>query len=121
LAARRALALDPRQGDALAALATLRPPFGDWLAAGSRLLRGRGVGPENVAAIRALGTLLQSVGRRRDSWTWNERAAALDPLSPVHQFRKALKQWIFDRVPEADLRIDPGLLLWPRAAPVWKD
>jgi DNA-binding winged helix-turn-helix (wHTH) protein/Tfp pilus assembly protein PilF len=118
-AARRALALDPREGNALAALAKLRPSFGDWLDAESRLLDVLRVAPDNVAAISGLVVLLQQVGRRRDSWNWNERAIALDPLSPIHQYRKALKLWIFGRVPEADQTIDRALQLWPRHPAVW--
>jgi DNA-binding winged helix-turn-helix (wHTH) protein len=118
-AARRALALDPREGNALAALATLRPYFGDWVAAENRLRKVLAVAPDNTAAISHLVTLLQSVGRARDSWLLNERAAALDLLSPVPQFRRAFKFWIFGRVPQADLTIDRALQLWPRHPAVW--
>ncbi|HEX6374921.1 MAG TPA: winged helix-turn-helix domain-containing protein [Allosphingosinicella sp.] len=119
LAARRALSLDPLEGNALAALAGLQPFFGDWLAAEDRLRGVLAIAPGNVAAIGELVTLLQSVGRCRDSWVWNERAAALDPLSPVPQYRRALKHWIFGRVSEADLAIDRALQLWPRHPGVW--
>lgn len=119
LVARRALALDPREGNALAALATLRPFFGDWLAAEDRLTSVLAVAPGNTAAIGELTMLLQSVGRCRDSWRWNERAAALDPFSPVHQYRRALKHWIFARIEQADLVIDRALQLWPRHPGVW--
>ncbi len=118
-AARRALAIDPQEGNALAALATLRPYFGDWVTGEDRLRSVLAVAPDNVAATSHLTTLLQSVGRARDSWVLNERGAALDPLSPVPQFRRALKLWIFGRVPEADLTIDRALQLWPRHPAVW--
>jgi len=118
-AARRALKLDPRQGDALAALASLRPYFGEWLASEDELLAVLKVAPDNVAAMNSLVTLQQSAGRTRDSWAWNERAAALDPLSPVPQYRKALKLWIMGRVPDADLAIERALQLWPRHPAVW--
>lgn len=118
-AARRTLSLDPREGNALAALATLRPYFGDWVAAEDRLRSVLAVAPDNLAAISHLTTLLQSVGRARDSWLLNERAADLDPLSPVPQFRRAFKFWIFGRIAEADLTIDRALQLWPRHPAVW--
>src|SRR5688572_9339521 len=102
-AAQRALALNPREGNALAALATLHPYFGDWSAGEDRLRKVLQVAPDNLTAMSHLITLLQSVGRARESWDLNERAVALEPLSPAFQFRRALKLWIFDRVPEADL------------------
>lgn len=118
-AARRSLALDPQEGNALAALATVRPYLGDWIAAEDRLRNVLAVAPNNAPAMSHLVTLLQSVGRARDSWIWNERVAALEPLSPVHQFRKALKHWIFGRVAQADLTVDHALQLWPRHPGVW--
>lgn len=118
-AAQRALALDPREGNALAALATLHPYFGEWAAAEDRLHRVLEVAPDNPTAMSHLITLYQSVGRGRDSWVLNERMVELEPLSPVHQFRRALKFWIFGRVPEADLTIDRALQLWPRHPAVW--
>lgn len=118
-AAQRALVLNPREGNALAALATLRPYFGDWSAGEDRLRKVLRVAPYNLTAMSHLITLLQSVGRARESWGLNERAVALEPLSPAFQFRRALKLWIFDRVPEADLTIDRALQLWPRHPAVW--
>ena len=84
-AARHALALDPREGNALAALATLKPMFGDWVGAERRLLdvvRRAGLVP---AAVNHLVLLYQSSGLASLSLVWNRRAAALDPLSPVWQ------------------------------------
>lgn len=118
-AARRALALDRREANALAALAVVQPFFGDWLGAEQRLSGVLAVAPDNLAAIGEFTMLLQSVGRCRESWSWNERAASLDPLSPVHQYRRALKHWIFGRVEQADLVIDRALQLWPRHPGVW--
>lgn len=118
-AAERALAIDRREGNALAALATLRPYFGDWIGTDRRLREVLAVAPGNVAAMSHLVTLLQSAGLARESWEWNERASTLDPLSPIHQFRKALKLWIFGRVPESDLTIERALQLWPRHPAVW--
>lgn len=118
-AARRALALDPREGNALAALATLHPYLGDWQAAEDRMRKVLEVAPDNPNALMHLVALLQSVGYARASWDLNERAMAREPLSPIHMFRKALKFWIFGRVPDADLTIDRALRLWPRHPAIW--
>ena len=66
-----------------------------------------------------LGLLFQSVGRTRNSGTLNDRVVALDPLSPVYQFRRAMRLWILGRVAEADQTIDRALQLWPRHPAVW--
>ncbi|MBC9032151.1 hypothetical protein IAG41_07090 [Sphingomonas sp. JC676] len=118
-AARRALALDPREGNALTALATIRPYFGDWVAAEDRLRRVLAIAPDNQAAMNHLVTLLQSVGLDRASWDWNEKVLAQDPLSPIPQFRRAYKHWIFGNVAAADQVSDRALQLWPRHPAVW--
>lgn len=118
-AARRGLAIDPKEGNALTALATLQPYFGDWLAAEDSLRYVLAAAPDNAAAIGHLVTLLQSVGRTQASWEENERAIALEPLSPVHQFRKALKSWILGDDALSDLVIDRAVQIWPRHPAVW--
>lgn len=118
-AARRALSIDPRDGNALTALATLRPFFGDWIAAEDRLLEALRLAPDTPAAVNHFVIFLQSVGRERESENWNERALTLDTLSPVPQYRRALKHWIYGRINEADLAIDRALQIWPRHPTVW--
>lgn len=118
-AARRALSIDAKEGNALAALATVRPFFGDWFPAEQRLRRVLDVAPNNFAAINEITLLLQAAGYCRDSWTWNERAIAVAPLSPLPQYKKALKHWIFGDVSQADLTIDRALQSWPRHPAVW--
>ena len=118
-AARRALALDPNQGNALSALAKLRPIFGDWLEAERRFRAVLKIAPDNSATISALGTLMQSVGRVRESSIYSARAAEIDPLSPIYQFRRTFGLWCTGRLGEADRTIDRALQLWPRHPAVW--
>jgi DNA-binding winged helix-turn-helix (wHTH) protein len=118
-AARRALALDPAEGHALAALATLQPDFGDWIAAEDRLNGVLALAPGALPALSHLEMLLQSVGRTEASLDVNLRGAALDPLSPIFQFRRALKHWIMGDPAAADRAIDRTLQLWPQHPAVW--
>ena len=118
-AAQRALALDPRNGNAHAALAKLWPIFGDWLAAEKRLRKVLQISPGNLVAISALGTLLQSVGRVSESARFSRLAAELDPMSPIYQFRRTFGLWCTGRLGEADRTIDRALRLWPRHPALW--
>lgn len=117
--ARKALAIDPDEGNALAALATLQPFYGDWAAAERRLLNVLDKAPDALPAISHLTTLYQSSGYLQASDDRNLSALRLDPLSPVFQFRGALKHWIGGRLPQADAQIDRAIELWPRHPAVW--
>lgn len=118
-AAQRALTLDPREGNALSALATLQPFFGDWIAAESRLKAVLDVAPNALPAISHLTTLYQSAGLTDHSRQWNALAMKLDPLSPVFQFREAYKHWIYHQHDAADAQIERTLELYPRHPAVW--
>lgn len=118
-AARRALVLDPRQSDALAALALLPPMFGDWLAAERRLRAVIAVDPANLAAMSGLAGMLMSVGRHRESGQLSLRVAESEPLSPVNQYRRAYAQWNAGRPGDAERTLDRALQLWPRHPGVW--
>lgn len=118
-AARRALAINPKEGNALTALAMMRPEFGNWYEAEASLSNVLRAAPDNLAAMAHLGLLFQSVGRTRDSGTLNDRIVVLDPLSPIYQFRRAMRFWVSGRVAEADQTIDRALQMWPRHPAVW--
>jgi DNA-binding winged helix-turn-helix (wHTH) protein/Tfp pilus assembly protein PilF len=110
----RALAIDPRQPDALTARATLMPPFGDWLAAERRLDAVLAVAPGHAAALGHYGVLMQMVGRDRASARAAQAAAAADPLSPAHQYRLAYKHSFAGHIAQADAVIDRAMQLWPQ-------
>lgn len=119
LSARRALALDPRQPEADVALATLPPIYGDWLAAEQRLRAVLARHPDQTDALAAMGILMVSVGRIRDGAESVRRAAMLEPLSPIFQYRRAYHQWFLGDLAAADRTIDRGLELWPRHPAIW--
>lgn len=101
-AVRRALALSPRQGDALAAEAGLLPQFGDWLGAQRRLDAVLAAVPGQVAALAVA-----------------ERQAREDPLAAVHQHKLIYRLWSAGRIAEMDLAADRALNLWPTHAAIW--
>jgi DNA-binding winged helix-turn-helix (wHTH) protein len=112
-AARRALAIDPRQPYALLAMFELQGSTLDWAARDARLRQIIAIDPDNIPAIGELTLLTQAAGLNRESWTWNERALALQPLSPNYLSKRAMKLWIAGRASNADKVIDQVVALYP--------
>ncbi|WP_164844086.1 winged helix-turn-helix domain-containing protein [Croceicoccus ponticola] len=118
-AARKALAIDPQQTDALFAQALLRSGLDDWFVTERRLHHVLELAPRHVGALGVLTIMLQSVGRCTESRAMLERAAAIEPANPSLQFKRALKFWIFGEIDRADRTIDRARQLWPRDEWVW--
>lgn len=119
LAARRALAIDPRQSDALTALALLVPSFGQWVEAERRLRNVLAIDPANMFARGAYGTLLMSTGQVAKCLQQLNWLVERDPLSPNHQFRRVYTLWSDNRLAEMDRAADTALQSWPRHPAVW--
>ncbi len=118
-AARKALALDPRQGDALAALATLAPIYGDWMGAERRLRGVLAVAPGNADALNALTVFSMATGRPRAQLALSEPLAKREPLSPTYQYHYVYGLWANGRAAEADRVVGRAMALWPRHPGVW--
>lgn len=118
-AARKAFAIDRDEPYALTAGILLQGSMLDRKTTDDRLRSVLAIDPRNVRAMEILVALLQAAGLDAESWSWNERAVALEPLSPIHQFRRAFKHWIAGRIPQADMVIDRAAELWPLHPGVW--
>lgn len=105
-AAGNALAIDPKEPNALLARFELQNAMLGWADRDRTVREILAIDPRNIVAISELVGLLQSAGYNRESWDWNERALVLAPLSPGLLGRRALKLWIAGRVAEADKVID---------------
>ena len=112
-AARLAFARNPKEPNALMAMFELQGSTLDWWTRDQRLRQIIAIDPKNILAITELVGLLQAAGLNQESWNWNERAIAIEPLLPVLLGRKALKLWIAGRVLEADKVVDQVRGLWP--------
>ncbi|MES2097740.1 MAG: winged helix-turn-helix domain-containing protein [Pseudomonadota bacterium] len=118
-AARRALALDPRQPDALAAVALLPPYYGDWLAAEKRMTSVLAVDPGHLATRSALGFFHVAVGRARVGALSHVAVARRAPLDALYQYRSVYAYWVLGAIPAADRAADRTLQLWPKHPGAW--
>ena len=117
--ARRAMAIDPRQPDALAALAILPPYFGDWIAAEKRMDAVLAVAPDHVATRDARSFFYVSVGRVRENFAERTAIATKEPLNATLLYRMIYAQWLMGRLGEADRAAERALQLWPRHPGAW--
>ena len=119
-AARKALAIDPKEPNALLAMFKLQGSTLDWASRDQRLRQIIAIDPRNIIAIGELILLLQAAGLNRESWNWNERALAIEPLSADFLSKRALKLWIAGRTSEADKVIDQVRALYPAEPGPWR-
>jgi tetratricopeptide (TPR) repeat protein len=112
-AAKRALSVDPEEPNALLAMFELQGTTLNWAARDQRLRQIIAIDPHNFIALTELVLLTQATGYCRESWSWNERAIALAPLSGDALGRRALKLWILGNPSEADKVIDQLRSLYP--------
>jgi DNA-binding winged helix-turn-helix (wHTH) protein len=117
--ARRALSLDPEDPNALLAMFELQGASLDWITRDQRLRQIIAIDPNNVGAILELTLLTAAAGLTGESWGWNERALALEPLSFDFLSKRALKLWIAGRVNDADKVIDQVRGLYPQQPWPW--
>ncbi|OYZ15474.1 MAG: hypothetical protein B7Y35_05170 [Sphingomonadales bacterium 28-64-96] len=110
---RQALTLDARQPQALTALATLPPLFGNWAATRDRLQRVLRLAPDDPCAGDHLGFAEFSMGRVTAATAISSALVAADPLAAVHQHKHVYRLWSMGRLAEMDRVADRALTLWP--------
>lgn len=118
-AAHRALALDPRQPDARAALALLPPFFGDWREAERRMQQVLADHPQHLPTIDARDFLHSAVGRMREASHSRIAYGQLEPLHARFQYRLIYAHWNLGSISQADRVAERALQLWPMHPGVW--
>jgi DNA-binding winged helix-turn-helix (wHTH) protein/tetratricopeptide (TPR) repeat protein len=118
-AARRALALDRRQIDALSALALLPPYYGDWLNAERRMDAVLAVDPHHLTTLNARDFLLVAVGRAREGALNRLVYAPGQPLDAYLQQCLVYSHWILGEIDKAVMVADRALQLWPKHPGLW--
>lgn len=117
--ARRALSIDPKEPNALLAMFELQGTSLDWFERDQRLRQILEIEPGNVGAMSDITLLLQATGYVQESWDWNERVLALEPLSPYFLGRRAFKLWIRGRLAAADKVSDQLRSIYPADPWAW--
>lgn len=119
IVARRALAIDADEPNALLAATLVQGATIDLFARDQVFRRVIALDPGNIFALTELTVLTQIAGLNRESWQWNERALAITPLSYDFLTKRALKLWIAERPQSADKVIDQVRAMWPNNRFVW--
>lgn len=112
-AARGALAIDPNEPNARAALVELRSAELDLITTETQLLQILKADPRDTYPMPMLWGLYQSTGRSRDAFALIERAITLKPLAAAYNYPRAQLLWILGRTAEADRVIDQAIQFWP--------
>jgi DNA-binding winged helix-turn-helix (wHTH) protein/TolB-like protein len=113
-----ALTLDPHNGEAYIAIYALRP-MRDWAGREEILRRGLAAQPDQGSVANFLANVLDDEGRVREALALTERAAMLDPLSPVKHAGLARALASAGRCTEALIELDRTRKTWPSQVSVW--
>jgi tetratricopeptide (TPR) repeat protein len=118
-AARRALALDPRQPDARTALASLASFTGRWTAAYRTIAPVYRDDPDRFFVNNYLASLFSQTGNAALSLRHTERALAAEKLAPPMWMLKAQALENLGRLAEAQAAIEEAYNIWPKQYAVW--
>jgi DNA-binding winged helix-turn-helix (wHTH) protein/tetratricopeptide (TPR) repeat protein len=118
-AARRALALDPRNSFGRVALATARPAIGNWLVAERALRDAIAEHAHNVPLLFALAGTLSAAGRNAEALPLIETMEALVPQLPPLLFFHIRTLWSLDRFAEAEPLMSAAAAHFPAFLEGW--
>lgn len=119
-AAAHALAIDPAEPRAAAALVSLAPTFGHWGAKAQQLQTAtRRARPENGPLQYQTVQFLIDIGRTRDALPRVEQLAKFSPLVPWIQAARIDLLAANGRYDDADRAAEEARALWPRDRLIW--
>lgn len=118
-AAQRALALDPDNADARAALTLNGPIYRHWAAVEASCRRLLARYPDHWFLHLQLGRILAAVGRWREALRHAREVIRIDAFIPIGHVRLALALWATGRLQEAETALDRALARWPGHWAIW--
>ena len=119
LEAKRALALEPHNGEAWMARAFLAPPV-DWQEREALLLQGFAAEPDLDPIALMEGNLLGAVGRGRDALVWFRRAHDINPLWVSGNGLLAFNLALEGHLTESRAVVAQMALQWPDLTKNWR-
>ncbi len=118
-AAKRALAIDPGQADARAAMVLLQPIHGNWWAAEQGFRAILADAPDHLPSLDGLSQVQAGAGLIARHYPLRKRTVALDPLHAGYNFRSVYAHWMNGNLAAADRAGALGLEYWPRHGATW--
>jgi DNA-binding winged helix-turn-helix (wHTH) protein len=118
-AARRALALNDKQGEALVALASVAPLYGRWRAARGALTGILEHIPDHMIALHDLAIVEMATGRVRAAKAIMDGLRARDPLAACLCYKSIYQHWSVNDLVGLDDIGDRAMQLWPNHPAVW--
>ena len=110
--AKRALALEPHNGEAWTALELAAPRL-DWQGREALMVQGIAADPNFEPIVMMEGRLLWAVGRGKDAFAWLKRAHELNPLHNGETWSLALNLASEGRAAESRAVVAQMALQWP--------
>jgi DNA-binding winged helix-turn-helix (wHTH) protein len=118
-AARRALALNSIQGEALVALASVAPLYGRWREARAALSRTLEKISGHVVALHDVAMLEMATGRVRAAKVIMDDLIARDPLAASFCYKSMYQHWSLNDLAGLDHVGDRAIQLWPNHPAIW--
>lgn len=118
-AARRALKLNARQGEALVALVSVAPLFGRWSHTRAALIHALELVPGHIIALHDLAMLEMATGRVRAAKTTMDGLIARDALAACLYYKSMYQHWSVHDLAGLDHISDRAIQLWPSHPAVW--
>ena len=118
-AARRALAIDPKQGEALVALASVAPLYARWRDARRNLTEALDQAPGHIIAVHDLAMLEMATGRVRAAIASINALIERDRLAACVCYKATYQRWSTGDLAGMDEVSDRAIHLWPTHPAVW--
>lgn len=117
--ARRGLALNKNQGEAMVALASVAPLYGRWRQGRAALTNVLDSLPGQVVALHDLAILEMATGRVRAAKSILDKLITQDPLSASFCYKSIYQHWSVNDLVGLDRVADSAITLWPSHPAVW--
>ena len=118
-AARRALALNKNQGEAVVALASVTPLYGRWSEARIELTQALDCVPGHIVTLHDLAILEMATGRVRAAKAIMDKLIGRDPLAACLRYKSIYQHWSVNDLARLDQVADGAIQLWPNHPAVW--